>query len=36
MDYTRETLTELLQKLAEEATMDQLLLAVRLLRHLEQ
>lgn len=36
MDYTRETLTELLQKLAEEATMDQLLMAVRLLRQLEQ
>lgn len=36
MDYTRETLTELLQKLAEEATMDHLLLAVRLLRQLEQ
>lgn len=36
MDYTRETLTELLQKLAEEATMDQLLLAVRLIRQLEQ
>lgn len=36
MDYTRETLTKLLQKLAEEATMDHLLLAVRLLCHLEQ
>lgn len=36
MDYTRGTLTKLLQKLAEEATMDQLLLAVRLLCHLEQ
>lgn len=36
MDYTREALTELLQELAEEATMDQLLLAVRLLCQLEQ
>lgn len=36
MDYTRETLTELLQGLAEKATMDQLLLAVRLLCQLEQ
>ena len=36
MNYTRETLTELLQKLAEEATMDHPLLAVRLLRQLEQ